>query len=121
LNPLAAPAEETQLTPEDAIRYPAIELFVSRARETVTQFQLTGANVAAIGAICRRVDGIPLAIELAAGRAGTLALPSILCLLNSQFFFLCLGRCAAAQRPRILGAAIRGRSSFSMSVSGCAA
>jgi predicted ATPase/DNA-binding winged helix-turn-helix (wHTH) protein len=106
LNPLAAPAEETQLTPEDASRYPAIELFVSRARETVTQFQLTASNVAAIGAICHRVDGIPLAIELAAGRAGTLALPSILRLLNSQFFLTWPGRRTAAQRHRTLGAAI---------------
>jgi predicted ATPase/DNA-binding winged helix-turn-helix (wHTH) protein len=106
LNPLAAPAEEPQLTPEEAIRYPAIELFVSRARETVTQFELTVANVAAIGAICHRVDGIPLAIELAAGRAGTLALPTILELLNSQFSLTWPGRRTAAQRHRTLGAAI---------------
>jgi predicted ATPase/DNA-binding winged helix-turn-helix (wHTH) protein len=106
LNPLAAPAEETQLTPEDAMRYPAIELFVSRARETVTQFELTASNVAAIGAICHRVDGIPLAIELAAGRAGTLALPTILALLNSQFSLTWPGRRTAAQRHRTLGAAI---------------
>jgi predicted ATPase/DNA-binding winged helix-turn-helix (wHTH) protein len=106
LNPLAAPAEETQLTPEDAIRYPAVELFVSRARETVTQFELTVSNVAAIGAICHRVDGIPLAIELAAGRAGTLALPTILALLNSQFSLTWPGRRTAAQRHRTLGAAI---------------
>jgi predicted ATPase/DNA-binding winged helix-turn-helix (wHTH) protein len=106
LNPLRAPAEEAPLTPEEAIRYPAIELFVSRARETVAQFELTVANVAAIGAICYRVDGIPLAIELAAGRAPTLALSTILALLNSQFSLTWPGRRTAAQRHRTLGAAI---------------
>lgn len=106
LNPLATPTEETQLTPQDALRYPAVELFVSRARETVTQFEMTISNVAAIAAICHRVDGIPLAIELAAGRAGTLALPTILSLLNSQFSLTWPGRRTAAQRHRTLGAAI---------------
>jgi predicted ATPase len=106
LNPLAAPVEEAQLAPEEALRYSAVELFVSRARETVTQFEITVSNVAAIAAICHRVDGIPLAIELAAGRAATLALPTILALLNSQFSLTWPGRRTAVQRHRTLGAAI---------------
>jgi len=106
LNPLGAPADESPMTPEEALNYPAIELFALRAREAVTHFELTSSNVAAIGAICHRVDGIPLAIELAAGRAGALALPTILALLNSQFFLTWPGRRTAAQRHRTLGAAI---------------
>jgi predicted ATPase/DNA-binding winged helix-turn-helix (wHTH) protein len=106
LGSLRAPAEGMQLSPAEAMRYPAIELFVARARETVTQFELTAANAATIGAICRRVDGIPLAIELAARRVGTLALPSILDLLNSRFALTWPGRRTAAERHRTLGAAI---------------
>jgi predicted ATPase/DNA-binding winged helix-turn-helix (wHTH) protein len=106
LGPLRAPAEETPLRPEEALRYPAIELFVSKARETVAHFQLTASNVAVIGAICHRIDGIPLAIELAAGRAGTLSLPTILALLSSQFALSWPGRRTAAERHRTLGAAI---------------
>ena len=106
LGPLRAPAEGMQLSPEEAMRYPAIELFLARARETVTQFELTAANAATIGAICCRVDGIPLAIELAAKRVGTLALPTILDLLNSRFALTWPGRRTAAERHRTLGAAI---------------
>jgi predicted ATPase/DNA-binding winged helix-turn-helix (wHTH) protein len=106
LGPLRSPAEDTQLRPEEAIRYPAVELFVSRARGTVTQFELIETNVATINAICRRVDGIPLAIELAAGRVSTLALPAILDLLDSQLALTWPGRRTAAERHRTLGAAI---------------
>jgi predicted ATPase/DNA-binding winged helix-turn-helix (wHTH) protein len=106
LGPLRTPAAEAPLTPEEALRYPAIELFVSKARETVAHFQLTASNLAVIGAICHRVDGIPLAIELAAGRAATLALPTILALLNSQFALSWPGRRTAAERHRTLGTAI---------------
>jgi predicted ATPase/DNA-binding winged helix-turn-helix (wHTH) protein len=106
LGPLRVPPEETELTPEEALRYPAVELFVSRARDTVTQFQLTASDAGVTSAICRRVDGIPLAIELAAGRVGTLALPTILALLDSQFALTWPGRRTAAERHRSLGAAI---------------
>ena len=106
LGPLGTPDEDAQLRPEEAMRYPAVELFVSKARETVAHFQLTASNVAVIGAICHRIDGIPLAIELAAGRAGTLAPPTILALLNSQFALSWPGRRTAAERHRTLGAAI---------------
>jgi len=67
---------------------------------------VTETNVATISSICRRVDGIPLAIELAAGRVGTLALPTILRLLDSQFALTWPGRRTAAERQRTLGAAI---------------
>jgi predicted ATPase/DNA-binding winged helix-turn-helix (wHTH) protein len=106
LAPLSTPAEDPGLTPADALRYPSVELFIARASAASKQFQLTAENVADVAAICRRVDGIPLAIELAAGRVGTLALPTIVSLLNSRFSLTWPGRRTASARHRTLGNAI---------------
>ena len=106
LGPLSVPADVTLLSTEAALSYPAIELFIARARAAVPQFQLTVENGTDIAAICRSVDGIPLAIELAAGRVGTLALPTIAELLNTQFALSWPGRRTAAERHRTLGGAI---------------
>jgi predicted ATPase/DNA-binding winged helix-turn-helix (wHTH) protein len=106
LAPLRTPSEAIELTPEAALQYPSVELFTARASAASKQFQLTAANVHDIAAICRRVDGIPLAIELAAGRVGTLALPTIAKLLNSQFSLTWPGRRTASERHRTLGNAI---------------
>jgi predicted ATPase/DNA-binding winged helix-turn-helix (wHTH) protein len=106
LAPLCIPADAAELTPEFALRYPSVELFAARASAALKQFQLTAANVGDIVSICRSVHGIPLAIELAAGRVGTLALPTIVKLLNSQFSLTWPGRRTASQRHRTLGNAI---------------
>ena len=106
LGPLRAPADVTPLSTEAALSYPAIELFIARARAALPQFQLTAENGTDVAAICRSVDGIPLAIELAAGRVGTLALPTIAKLLNTQFALSWPGRRTAAERHRTLGGAI---------------
>jgi predicted ATPase/DNA-binding winged helix-turn-helix (wHTH) protein len=106
LSPLCTPAAAAELTLEDALRYPSVELFTARASAALKEFQLTAANVDDVAAICRRVDGLPLAIELAAGRVGTLALPTVLRLLNSQFSLTWPGRRTASARHRTLGNAI---------------
>jgi predicted ATPase/DNA-binding winged helix-turn-helix (wHTH) protein len=106
LAPLCTPSDAAELTPEDALRYSSVELFTIRASAASKQFRLTAANAGDVAAICRRVDGIPLAIELAAGRVGTLALPTILRLLNSRFSLTWPGRRTASQRHRTLGNAI---------------
>jgi predicted ATPase/DNA-binding winged helix-turn-helix (wHTH) protein len=106
LGPLRTPADVTQLSTEAALSYPAIELFIARAHAALPQFQLTAENGTDVAAICCSVDGIPLAIELAAGRVGTLALPTIAKLLNTQFALSWPGRRTAAERHRTLGGAI---------------
>jgi predicted ATPase len=106
LGPLGIPAEAAPLTAQTALSYPAIELFIARARSVLPRFQLTADNGADIAAICRSVDGIPLAIELAAGRVGTLTLPAIATLLNTQFALSWPGRRTAAERHRTLGGTI---------------
>jgi predicted ATPase/DNA-binding CsgD family transcriptional regulator len=69
--PLACPdaAMSSEIdSAETLLRYPALELFVSRAQDVRPDFQLDRANTASIVNICRRLDGLPLALELAAAR-----------------------------------------------------
>ncbi|HET7486673.1 MAG TPA: LuxR C-terminal-related transcriptional regulator [Acidimicrobiales bacterium] len=75
LAPLAIPpAVETV---EDLEGFPSVELFLERARAAAPDLTLAPANAAAVAEICRRLDGIPLAIELAAVRASTMTLDSM--------------------------------------------
>ncbi len=62
---------------ESAAEASAVQLFVDRARAVRPDFELTRANVAAVARLCRRLDGIPLAVELAAARAGMLTVEQI--------------------------------------------
>jgi predicted ATPase/DNA-binding SARP family transcriptional activator len=66
--PLALPEADTPLTPQQALEYATIGLFVLRAQAVQPGFALDEANLAAVVAICRQLEGLPLAIELAAAR-----------------------------------------------------
>jgi predicted ATPase len=81
-------------------------LFVARAKAASPQFELVDANAAAIAAISRRLDGIPLALELAAGRVAALGLETTAGLLNSRFALSWQGRRTALPRHRTLGDAL---------------
>jgi predicted ATPase/DNA-binding CsgD family transcriptional regulator len=75
---LALPDAETAPTVEDVGAAPAVQLFVARAQAARPDFVLTPANATAVAAICRRLDGLPLAIELAAARTRHLPAPTLL-------------------------------------------
>jgi len=66
--PLQAPAHEGPIPLEQLGRYDAVRLYVERARAVQARFRLTDQNAAAVRELCRRLDGLPLAIELAAAR-----------------------------------------------------
>ena len=69
--PQALPTKQTEDAAQDLLEFAAIRLFVERARAVQPDFQLTSQNTSAVLEICRRLDGLPLAIELAAARVRT--------------------------------------------------
>ncbi len=83
----------------------SVALFVDRAREVRPNFELTEANATAIASICRRLDGIPLAIELAAARAKMLSPEQIEQRLDDRFKLLRAGR-GKAERHQTLRATV---------------
>ena len=103
--PLAVPAESEALAPEAMLGFDAIRLFADRAA-AVTPFQLTPENAGAVGDICRRLDGVPLAIELAAARAKVLSVGQIRERLNDRFRLLAGGGRTTVARQRTLEATV---------------
>jgi predicted ATPase/DNA-binding CsgD family transcriptional regulator len=87
-------------------RSEAVQLFVERAQQVAREFQLTASNAEDVGAICRRLDGLPLAIELAASRTAQFMPKSILEQLTDRFRFLTGGLRTAPPRHKTLRAAI---------------
>ncbi len=87
-------------------RSEAVRLFVERAMAVQPSFALTGRNAKAVASICRRLDGIPLAIELAAARVRSLAVDAIAERLNDRFALLTSGDRTVMPRHRTLRALI---------------
>ena len=105
LSPLALPDTDDD-TVDDIARSPAVALFTERARAVKAGFSLTQDNASDVAAICRRLDGLPLAIELAAARVNLLSPSSLLSRLDRGLKVLSSGRRDASQRQRTLRAAI---------------
>jgi predicted ATPase/DNA-binding SARP family transcriptional activator len=103
LSPLALPASSH---PETVTAAPATALFIARAAARDPAFQLTADNAEAIATVCSRVDGLPLAIELAAARAGTLSPQEIACRLDSVLTSLGPGARDAPDRHRTMRATL---------------
>jgi predicted ATPase len=98
VRPLAVPADDTSASP-------AIELFAERASAADADFEITGANRRSVAAVCRRLDGIPLAIELAAARLRSMSVADIEAHLDERFTLLNSGR-RSLKRHQTLAAAI---------------
>jgi predicted ATPase len=102
--PLALPREED--CAEALLLVPAVALFCERARAHDPNFRMGDASAAAVAEICRRVDGLPLAIELAAARCGLLSAGEIAERLDTAFGALGTGPRDAPARQRTLRATI---------------
>lgn len=104
--PLAHPDPREAPAVETLARYDAVALFVDRARTADPSFELTGANAPAIAQICAHLDGIPLALELAAARMQVLSPAQIAERLGDRFRLLTSSRRDADPRQRTLEATI---------------
>jgi predicted ATPase/DNA-binding winged helix-turn-helix (wHTH) protein len=102
---LDAPPED-QDGPDDVLRFSATKLFVERTRAADPSFQLDERVAAAASLICRRLDGIPLAIELAAARAAALGVEGLASRLNDRLSLLTDGRRTAPPRHQTLRATL---------------
>jgi predicted ATPase/class 3 adenylate cyclase len=103
---LAVPRSGEGLTAAAALQFAAVALFVERARSADKRFTLTSDNAADVAEICRRLDGIPLAIELAAPRVKILSPRSLRERLNERFRMLTGGSNDALPRQQTLRATI---------------
>ncbi|MGE3911694.1 MAG: LuxR C-terminal-related transcriptional regulator [Chloroflexota bacterium] len=88
VHPLALPDLDALPAPEVAMHTPAIALFVHRARAARPEFRLDAGSVRDVAQLCHRLDGLPLAIELAAARVKVLAPAEILGRMDSRFRLL---------------------------------
>jgi predicted ATPase/DNA-binding winged helix-turn-helix (wHTH) protein len=106
LGPLLAAPPEADIRAEDVRGYPAAEMFIERATAADAAFALSNSQTTTLMAICRRLDGIPLAIELAAARLPTLGLEHLAARLDDRFNFLTDGRRTALPRHQTLRATL---------------
>ncbi|MDA8350758.1 MAG: winged helix-turn-helix domain-containing protein, partial [Pseudomonadota bacterium] len=105
LRPLEFPAEHIAGLASTQ-RHGAVRLFVARARAADPQFELNERNAATVAMICRRLDGIPLAIELAAARSAALGIDGLAQRLDLRFHVLTGGRRTALPRHQTLRATL---------------
>src|SRR5215471_6825093 len=103
--PMTVPADCPLVAPDELVRYEAVRLFSDRAADVLPGFTLNPGNGAAVAGVCRRLDGIPLAIELAAVRLRSLSPAQLLSRLDSRFQLLSGGP-AGQPNHRTLQAAL---------------
>jgi non-specific serine/threonine protein kinase len=105
--PLTVPDPDRDGSPEGLMHYDAVRLFVDRATASWSAFEVTDANQAALAELVRRLDGVPLALELAAVRVRTLSVQQILDRLEDRFALLSRGSRPAMPRQQSLRALIK--------------
>jgi predicted ATPase/DNA-binding winged helix-turn-helix (wHTH) protein len=106
LFPLAGPPDDAALTAAEALSFPAAQLFVERVSMATNGFSLCDADAPAVANICRKLDGIPLAIELAAARIDAYGIGGTSALLDDRFRLFWPGRRTALPRHQTLSAAL---------------
>ncbi|MBR0842815.1 winged helix-turn-helix domain-containing protein [Bradyrhizobium liaoningense] len=106
LAPLAVPPDSARLKATAAQTYPALQLFLERATASGAQIALDDANAAIVADICRKLDGMALAIELAAGRVEAYGLEQTAALLDERLNLLWQGQRTAPPRQKTLQATL---------------
>ncbi len=103
---LELPPDSVDLSAVEALEFSAVQLFHERAMAAVDGFTFGDTDVAAVLEICRRLDGVPLALELAAARIDVLGVREIAAHLDDRFRVLTSGRRTALPRHQTLGATL---------------
>jgi predicted ATPase/DNA-binding winged helix-turn-helix (wHTH) protein len=106
LLPLDCPPQDGELTAKHALSFPAARLFVERITASSSQFELIDTDAPLVAEICHKLDGMALAIELAAGRVGTFGLQQTAALLDNRLRLLSQGRRTALPRHQTLDATL---------------
>lgn len=106
LQPLSCPPDGAALTANSAMGFPAVQMFVEAACLRSPGFVVDDANASLLGELCRRLDGIPLALELAAASSGTMTIRELAEGLDDRFAVLTRGARTALPRHRTLQAAL---------------
>lgn len=106
LPPLECPPNDQSLTARQALGFPAVRLIVERIGRSGHAFELSDADAPIVAEICRRLDGIALALELAASRIGVHGVQGTAALLDKQFRLLWRGRRTAPPRHQTLNATL---------------
>jgi predicted ATPase/class 3 adenylate cyclase/DNA-binding CsgD family transcriptional regulator len=104
--PIGVAGEVSWRVPSLSLEDDAVALFTDRARRARPEFRITDDNVGVVRDLCRRLDGLPLAIELAAARVRALSLPEIIEGLNDRFRLLTGGSRMAVRRQQTLHASV---------------
>ena len=104
--PLELPAALEQLSPQEMLGHEAVRLFTDRAAAVRPGFALTAENAQSVARLCRMLDGIPLAIELAAARIRALSVDQVADRLGDRFQLLASGDRTAPMRQQTLRAAV---------------
>ena len=104
LGALAVPEADVPI--DEALGYGAVALFVERARAADRHFELTAGNLASVIQVCAQLDGLALALELAAARVPMLGVVALAAALDERLHLLTQGRRGAPQRQRTLRAAL---------------
>jgi predicted ATPase/DNA-binding winged helix-turn-helix (wHTH) protein len=106
LEPLACPPDDAALTAADASTFPAIQLFLERARASGAQLEFSDTEAAIVVGICRKLDGVALAIELAARRVEAYGVHQTAALLDQRLTLLWVGPRTAPPRQKTLHATL---------------
>lgn len=106
LSPLEIPPDDAGLTVAEALASPAIRLFLERAAASGAQLDLSEEDMAIVAHICRKLDGVALAIELAAGRVAAYGLQQTAALLDERLALLWQGQRTAPPRQKTLQATL---------------
>ena len=106
LDPLACPPEDPELTAAEAQTFPAAQLFLERAAASGSRMAFGDAEALLVAGICRKLDGVALAIELAAGRVETYGLKKTAALLDERLTLRWPGQRSAPPRQKTLQATL---------------